>query len=114
MLLHKRAVLSFGGVPTSKGFMKCCDLHYQPKKVESDEGVMFQQFGCLNFHARRYQGGGVKLTLAIKNKWTSGWMKAWFHCKVSAHVCPQGGKRVCSVFALVCPGLPDGAPFRLP
>jgi hypothetical protein len=86
------AVLSFGGVPTSKGFMKCCDLHYQPKKVESDEGVMFQQFGCLNFHARRYQGGGVKLTLAIKNKWTSGWMKAWFHCKVSAHICPQGGK----------------------
>jgi hypothetical protein len=47
-------VLSSGGVPTSDGFTKCYELHYQPKKVESDEGVMFQQFSCLNSHAKRY------------------------------------------------------------
>jgi hypothetical protein len=48
------AVLSFGGVPTSDSYAKLYELHYQPKKVESDEGVMFQQFGCLNFHMMHY------------------------------------------------------------
>jgi hypothetical protein len=85
-------VLSFGGVPSSNGFAKCYMLHYQQKKFEDDEGVMFQQFGCVNFHERHYQGSGAKLTHAVKNKWSTGWMKAWFYCKVSAHVCPQGGK----------------------
>jgi hypothetical protein len=47
-------VLSFGGVPTSDSYAKLYELHYQPKKVESDEGVMFQQFGCLNFHMMHY------------------------------------------------------------
>jgi hypothetical protein len=65
------AVLSFGGVPTSDGFVKCYEPHYQLKKVESEEGVMFQRFGCVNFHVRCYQGSGVKLTPAIKNKWAS-------------------------------------------
>jgi hypothetical protein len=47
-------MLSFSDLPTSDGFMKLYELHYQPKKVGSDEGVMFQQFGCVNFHARCY------------------------------------------------------------
>jgi hypothetical protein len=66
------AVMSFGGVPSSDGFMKCYELHYQPKKMEVDGGEMFQQFGYLNFHGRHYQGGEAKLTLTIKNKWSSG------------------------------------------
>jgi hypothetical protein len=36
------AVLSIGGVPTSDGFAKRYKLHYQPKKVDVDEGVMCQ------------------------------------------------------------------------
>jgi hypothetical protein len=62
------AVMSFGGNLSTDGFVNHYELHYQPKKVEIDEGEKFQQFGCLNFHARCYQGGGVKLTLTIKKK----------------------------------------------
>jgi hypothetical protein len=60
--------------------------------VDVDGFERFQQFGVMNFHARR--GGGVRLTLAIKNKWSTGWTKAWFYCKVSLHVCSQGGNSV--------------------
>jgi hypothetical protein len=45
--------MSFGGEPSSDDFAKRYELHYQPKKVEVDGGEKFQQFGCLNFHARR-------------------------------------------------------------
>jgi hypothetical protein len=77
--------MSFGGKPSSDGFVKLYELHYQPKKMEVDGGEKFQQFGCLNFHVRR--GGGAKLTPTIKNKWSSRWTRAWFYCKVPAHVC---------------------------
>jgi hypothetical protein len=30
------AVMSFGGVPSSDGFVKLYELHYQPKKVDVD------------------------------------------------------------------------------
>jgi hypothetical protein len=86
------AVMSFGDEPSSDGFVKRYELHYQPKKVIVDSFERFQQFDILNLHARR--GGGARLTLAIKNKWTTGWTKAWFRCKVPLHVFSQGGKSV--------------------
>jgi hypothetical protein len=39
----------------------------------------------------------AKLTIAVKNKWSSSWMKAWFYCRVPVHRSPHGGK---SVYAL--------------
>jgi hypothetical protein len=87
-----RAVKSFSGEPSSDGFAKRYELHYQPNKVEVDGGEKFQQFGCLYFHVR--QGGGTELTSTVKNKWSSRWMRAWFYCKVPAHVCSHGGKIV--------------------
>jgi hypothetical protein len=56
------AVMSFGGKPNINSFMKCYELHYQPKKVDVDGVEKFQQFGVINFQ------GGAKLTLSIKNK----------------------------------------------
>jgi hypothetical protein len=61
---------SFGGIPSGNAFVKCYEIHYQPKKVETAEGDMFAQYGCLNFHAKR--DDGLKLSLTIKNKWSSG------------------------------------------
>jgi hypothetical protein len=86
------AVISFDGEPSSDDFTKHYELHYQLKKVVVDGFHKFQQFGVINFHARR--GGEAGLTLAVKNKWSSGWTKAWFYCKVPLHICRQGGKSV--------------------
>jgi hypothetical protein len=47
--------------------------------VETVEGDMFAQYGCLNFHAKR--DGGPKLRLIVKNKWSSGWTKSWFYLR---------------------------------
>jgi hypothetical protein len=47
--------------------------------VETVEGDMFAQYGCLNFHAKR--DGGSKLRLTVKNKWSSGWTKSWFYLR---------------------------------
>jgi hypothetical protein len=33
--------MSFGGVPSSDGFVKRYELHYQPKKVEINGGEKF-------------------------------------------------------------------------
>jgi hypothetical protein len=87
---HFWAVMRFGGEPSIDRFAKRYELHYQLKKEIIDGFERFQQFGILNFHAR--QGGGTRLTLAIKNKWSTGWMNAWFYYKVPLHVCSQGGK----------------------
>jgi hypothetical protein len=46
-------VLSFDGEPSSDGFAKRYELHYQPKKVVVDGFKKFQQFSVINFHARR-------------------------------------------------------------
>jgi hypothetical protein len=70
------AVMSFGDEPSSNGFVKRYELHYQPKKVIVDGFEIYQQFGILNFHARR--GSGARQTPAIKNKWSTGWTKTWF------------------------------------
>jgi hypothetical protein len=63
-------------VPSGDAFAKMYELHYQPKKVETDEGVLFAQYSCLNFHTKR--DGGKKLSLTKKNKWSSRWMKLGF------------------------------------
>jgi hypothetical protein len=39
----------------------------------------------------------VKLTLTVKNKWSAGWIRAWFYCKVPLLRSPHRGK---SVFTL--------------
>jgi hypothetical protein len=93
-------VVSFGRKPNGDGFVKCYELHYQPKKVDVDGGEKYQQFGCINFHARR--GSGAKLTPAIKNKWSAGWMEAWFYYKVPKHLCEQGGKSVHILHLYIC------------
>jgi hypothetical protein len=50
------AVLSFGGKPSGDSFVKRYEMHYQPKKVDADGIEKYQQFCCLNFHARRVPG----------------------------------------------------------
>jgi hypothetical protein len=92
--------MNFGGEPSSISFAKRYELHYQLKKVEVDGGEKFQQFSCLNFHVRR--GGRAKLTPAVKNKWSSGWMRVWFYCKVHVHVCSQGWKTVHVLCSHMC------------
>jgi hypothetical protein len=72
-------VATFGGVPSANGFMKRYELHYQPKKMSVDGAKVLTQYGCINFQAKCYGGQGVKLTVAIKNKWSGGWTRAWFH-----------------------------------
>jgi hypothetical protein len=54
------AVVSFSGVPSSDGFARRYELHYQLKKVVIDGFEKYQQFGVINFHAKR--GGEVGLT----------------------------------------------------
>jgi hypothetical protein len=51
---------------------------------------------------------GRSLTPAIKNKWSAGWTKAWFYCKVPVHVCLQGGKVVHALRSHMC-----GLDFRM-
>jgi hypothetical protein len=72
-------------VPSSDGFTRRYELHYQPKKVVVDSFEKYQQFGVITFHARR--GGEVGLTQVVKNKWPVGWTKVWFYCKVPLHAC---------------------------
>jgi hypothetical protein len=86
---------SFRGVPSGDAFAKWYELHYQPKKIEIDEGTLFVQYSCLNFHAKR--DDGPKLSLAVKNKWSSGWTKAWFYCRVPCLRNSEVGK---SMYAL--------------
>jgi hypothetical protein len=65
------ALMSFGGETSSDGFVKRYELHYHPKKVIVGDFERFQQFGVINFHARR--GGRARMNTAIKNKWCTGW-----------------------------------------
>jgi hypothetical protein len=45
-------VLSFSREPSSDGFAKCYELHYQPKMVAADGFEKFQQFGVIDFHGK--------------------------------------------------------------
>jgi hypothetical protein len=58
------------------------------------------QYGCLNFHSKRY--GGPKLSLAIKNKWSLGWMKSWFYYRVPCLHNSKGGKTVYALHSRMC------------
>jgi hypothetical protein len=89
MLKYFWVVLSFGGEPSSDVFAKRHELHYQPKKVDVDGFEKFQKFSVINFHGKG--GGEAGPVPTTKNKWSAGWMKAWFYCKVPLHPCPQGG-----------------------
>jgi hypothetical protein len=60
--------------------------------VETPEGEMFMQYGCLNFHAKR--DGGLKLSLAIKNKWSARWTNSWFYYHVPCVRSSKGGKNI--------------------
>jgi hypothetical protein len=86
------AVGSFGGEPSGNAFVKRYELHYQPKTMETPEGDRIAQYGCLNFHAKR--DGSSKLSLTIKNKWSSGWTKSWFYCQMPCWWSSKGGKSV--------------------
>jgi hypothetical protein len=86
------AVLSFSGEPSSNGFAKRHELHYQPKKVPVDGFDKYQQFGVVNFHGKR--GGDAGLVPATNNKWSTGWTNAWFYYKVPLHPCPRDGKTI--------------------
>jgi hypothetical protein len=68
--------------------------------VDANGVEKYQQFGCINFHARR--GVGVKLISAIKSKWSAGWMKMWFYGKVRVHMCAQGGKAMYHLHSHMC------------
>jgi hypothetical protein len=92
LLKYFWAVDNFRGSPASNTFVKQYELHYQPKKVETPEGEMAAQYGYLNFHAKR--DGGLKLSLAIKNKWSAGWMRYWFYCCKPCLGSSEGGKSV--------------------
>jgi hypothetical protein len=62
--------------------------------VHIGDDVLNAQFGCLNFHVKRYKDSDSKLILAVKEKWSSGWVKAWFYCKIPIHQNLHGGKSV--------------------
>jgi hypothetical protein len=89
------AVGSFVGVLLGNLFAKRYELHYQSKAVETLEGDQIVQHECLNFHAKK--DGGLKHSLTIKNKWSAGWTKSWFYCRVPCRQCSEGGK---SMYAL--------------
>jgi hypothetical protein len=59
--------------------------------------VVYAHFSGLNFHMKRYKDSGPKLSLTIQNKWSVGWTKVWFYCRVPIHRSPEGGK---SIYAL--------------
>jgi hypothetical protein len=46
------AVVSFRGVPSTDGFTKRYELHYQPKKMSVDRKEMLAPYGCINFHVK--------------------------------------------------------------
>jgi hypothetical protein len=77
------AINSRGGRPTANVFMMHYEMHYQQKKIklEGSENMLAAQFGCITFHPSHY-GGRAKLTPVMKNKWSSGWARNWFCCKV--------------------------------
>jgi hypothetical protein len=86
------AVLSFGGETSRDGFAKRHELHCQLKKVLVDGFDKYQQFGVVNFHGK--MGSEAGLVPATKNKWSTGWTKTWFYCKVPLHTYPHGGKTI--------------------
>jgi hypothetical protein len=79
-------------MPLGNLFAKRYELHYQLKTVSTPEGDQIPQYGCLNFHAKK--DGSPKLSLAFKNKWSSGWTRLWFYYRVPCWQCSGGGKSI--------------------
>jgi hypothetical protein len=71
LLKYIWAVVSFGGVPSADGFTKRYELRYQLKKMSIDRVEVVAQYGYINFHAKCYRGHGAKLTIIVKNKWST-------------------------------------------
>jgi hypothetical protein len=67
-------VTSWGGRTNAEVFAHHYELHYQNKKIhlEGFETTFVAQFGCISFHPFQF-GNCVRLTPAMRNKWTSGW-----------------------------------------
>jgi hypothetical protein len=84
----------FGGFLTVDAFAKRYELHYQLKRVQIGEDVVYAQFGCLNSHVKRYKDSGPKLSLAMKNKSSTGWSKAWLNYRVRVDRRSEGGKSI--------------------
>jgi hypothetical protein len=91
--------MSFSGKPSGDGFANRYKLHYQLKKVGADRGDKYQQSSCINYHGRR--DSRVKLTSVIKNKWSFGWMKAWFTARCLDTCVSKVGKQ-CISYARTC------------
>jgi hypothetical protein len=88
------AVTSYRGHPTVDVFAQHYELHYQNKKIhlKGCETTLTAQFGCITFNPS-YSGGWSKLTLIVRNKWTSSWDIHWFNCRVpSEQVADAQGK----------------------
>jgi hypothetical protein len=100
---------TYGGTPTSEDFSKRYELHYQTKKVQVGDKVLSTQFGYFNFHSKHYKDSEVKLTLVVKNKWSMGWTRAWFNCKVPFTEAHMVGKYPCFALSHEPIGLLDGA-----
>jgi hypothetical protein len=64
-------------------FAQHYELHYQNKKIqlEGSESTLTAQFVCITFHPSHF-GGVLRLTPAVRNKWTSGCDGNWFYCRV--------------------------------
>jgi hypothetical protein len=73
-----------GGQLTVEVFAKHYELHYQQKKIKKGDETLIAQFGCITFHPNCY-GDRAKLMPAVKNWWSSGWMRVWFNYKVPVH-----------------------------
>jgi hypothetical protein len=91
------AITSCGGRPIADVFAQHYELHYQNKKIhlEGCKTTLATQLGYIIFHPNRY-GGRAKLTLAVMNKWRSGWDSHWFYYRVpSEQVADVQGKGSC-------------------
>jgi hypothetical protein len=86
-------ISSCGGRPTANVFAMHYELHYQQKKVTLGGNVntLAAQFRCITFHPSRY-GGRAKLTPTVNNKWSTGWARNWFYCKVPLQKLDVRGK----------------------
>jgi hypothetical protein len=65
-------VTSYGDLATANVFAHRYELHYQNKNIHlaGSNTTFTVQFGCISFHPSCF-GNRVRLTPAMRNKWTS-------------------------------------------
>jgi hypothetical protein len=66
-------------------------MHYQLKKVDVDGGEKFEQFGCLNFHAKQGEGWGGETNSGHQEQMVHPMEKSMVLLQ-GAHACAQGEK----------------------